>query len=356
MSSSPSYRLSLTESLKIRFLRALKWEYWPTWIFYLPVVLLGIGYSLKGRGLDFFSANPGLPVGGALADHKYIPLKALSDKAPGFVPASLLIAAGDHEATWCMTQLQSWMQHHDLTFPVVLKPDTGARGQAVSIIQTKDQAKDYFQRHPQDIVAQEYISGREFGLFYCDNQCSDTKDSNRRLFSIAEKTFPTVTGDGKLTVRQLIMADPHAVMCAQFLLWHHRAQLLRVPACGEQVPIIDLGTHSKGSIFLDAQHLWTFELDHAAAHVANAIGGYHVGRLDVRAKDTTALQRGDFRVMEANGVTAEAAHLYQPGTCLWQAWKILLRQWRLAYAIGRYNINKGSKAYSVREVLHAVLR
>ena len=47
-------------------------------------------------------------------------------------------------------------------------------------------------------------------------------------------------------------------------------------------------------------------------------------------------RRGEeLSVIELNGVTSEATHIYEPGASLLAAWRTLFEQWRLAFAIGR---------------------
>ena len=47
------------------------------------------------------------------------------------------------------------------------------------------------------------------------------------------------------------------------------------------------------------------------------------------------------KVIELNGVTAEAAHMYDPKHSVFYAYKTLLKQWLVAYRIGAANIAAG---------------
>jgi len=46
-------------------------------------------------------------------------------------------------------------------------------------------------------------------------------------------------------------------------------------------------------------------------------------------------------VLELNGVTSEATHIYDPGNSLLEAYRVLFRQWSWAYQIGRRNRERG---------------
>jgi hypothetical protein len=83
--------------------------------------------------------------------------------------------------------------------------------------------------------------------------------------------------------------------------------------------------------------------------------GYHFGRLDLRCPTPGALSRGeDIRILEVNGVSAEAAHIYEPGTPLWQGYASMLKQWRIAFDIGSANEHAGAPTLTLREFFQRI--
>jgi hypothetical protein len=48
-----------------------------------------------------------------------------------------------------------------------------------------------------------------------------------------------------------------------------------------------------------------------------------------------------FKIIELNGVTSEATHIYHPGTSLMLAYRVLMRQWQIAFDIGAENRRGG---------------
>ena len=48
--------------------RIWRWEFWPAWLFYLPIVVYIVAKSIRRGGLQGFAnitaANPGIPHGG----------------------------------------------------------------------------------------------------------------------------------------------------------------------------------------------------------------------------------------------------------------------------------------------------
>ncbi|MEN8806191.1 MAG: hypothetical protein ABF291_01855, partial [Desulfobacterales bacterium] len=53
--------------------------------------------------------------------------------------------------------------------------------------------------------------------------------------------------------------------------------------------------------------------------------------------------------------TSEATHIYQPGNSIWNAYRTLMRQWRIAFEIGAANRSRGVQPSSARRLLAALL-
>jgi hypothetical protein len=82
--------------------------------------------------------------------------------------------------------------------------------------------------------------------------------------------------------------------------------------------------------------------------VARRFSGFYFGRFDVRSESVEQLQRGWFAVLELNGVSAEATHIYDPSVSLLEAYRALFRQWRVAFEIGVQNRQLGYRPMSLR--------
>ena len=55
----------------------------------------------------------------------------------------------------------------------------------------------------------------------------------------------------KRTLEELIFADERAVCMADFYLGKNSERIREVPARGEKVQLVEIGTHCRGAIFLD---------------------------------------------------------------------------------------------------------
>ncbi|MDX2291413.1 MULTISPECIES: hypothetical protein, partial [Streptomyces] len=99
-----------------------------------------------------------------------------------------------------------------------------------------------------------------------------------RLTSLTLKYPPSVTGDGRRTVRELIARDRrHARLHGRYGA-RLAALCDTIPASGEMVPLVFTGNHCKGSVFRDGTSLITPALTEAVEAIARDIPDFHFGR------------------------------------------------------------------------------
>jgi membrane protein DedA with SNARE-associated domain len=325
-----------------RVLRIARWEFWPAWLAYVPVVLWLFLLAIRYRSLTVFTAaNPAIPSGGLTGESKAAILAAFG-RSPSLARWTLLHRndPARFESMW------HFMCQNQLSFPIVLKPDVGERGRGVSILRTEAEARAYLATATGDVILQEYVPGVEFGVLYCRRP----DESTGIITSLTRKTFPTVVGDGVRTLKQLILADSRAVCASPAYLTVHRNASATVPRVGERVQLVEIGSHCRGAVFLDARDCWTPEL---AAHVndlSRRFDGFFIGRYDVRAASVEEFRAGHFKVIELNGVAGEPAHIYDPRVSLVDAYRAFIHHWALAFAIGDANRRAGASVMTVSEL------
>ena len=332
-----------------RLLRLRHWEFWPMWAFYPPLALYILWQGLRRGSLTAFTAiNPAMPLGGLLGESKSDILDGLAGIGEA-LPAWRRLPTGRAEER--VAALDRFLEEENLAYPVVLKPDTGERGRGVAVARSEADAARFFAATPGPALAQEYVGGEEYGVFWARHP--GRRDGH--VFSITHKVRPTVTGDGTSTLERLILDDARAVAIAHIYRREHPEAATQVPAAGENVELTQVGAHSRGTIFLDANDLHTPELEQAMNAICAAYDGFDFGRFDVRVPSAAALRRGeDLRVLEVNGVTSEATHMYDPRYGFFAAHAILRRQWRMAFALAEDRIRAGAEPATVPEVLRAV--
>ena len=341
------YQAPLTLRLSIRWARAIRWEFWPAWLFYIPVVVYILWLGLRfGKPTVFTAANPAFAAGGVVGESKTEALAPLQAQAPDTV-ARFETIAGRLAAGERIAQARRFVGDNT-GYPVILKPDIGCRGRGVAVIRNDAQLCAYLQDAPGDVLVQRYIDGEEFGVFVYRQPGS----GEAVIYSITHKCFPVLLGDGRHTLAELIAADARARLIAPLLWRRFAARLQDVPPPGERIALVEIGAHCRGSLFLDASHLATPALRATIERIFAAIPGFRFGRLDLRCPSAAALSAGeDLRVLEVNGVTAEAAHIYHPGTPLRVGYASIVRQWRIAFEIGAEQARHGAKLTGAFELL-----
>ena len=134
-------------------------------------------------------------------------------------------------------------------------------------------------------------------------------------------------------------------------LTRHADRIDRIPAAGEVVRLAQAGNHAQGTEFLDGRHLITPALEARVDEIARRVVGFYFGRFDVRYHDRQAFMEGqDLTIIELNGVSSEATHIYDPSRSLLAAWATLMTQWSLAFAIGAANRACGHQPTSLRRL------
>ena len=322
-----------------RWGRFWRWEFWSPWVFYPPVVLYVLALAVRHRSLALFSlANPGMPSGGFVNESKLEILGSFRGSEAPVAPCTAIPTDAAPGAR--LARVETFMQKRGLDYPVVLKPDQGQRGRGVAIVRSREACETHMAGHPSGLIVQQYVPGVEYGIFYARRP----GEAQGQIISITEKQLPCLTGDGRHTLEWLILHDRRAVCMASFYLDAHHNRRFDVPDAGETVALAEIGTHCRGAVFRDGARLKTPALEKAIDRISRTFEGFHFGRYDLKVPSEQALREGkDLTILELNGVTSEATHIYDPHHSLFVAYRTLMRQWRLAFDIGAAHRRLGLK-------------
>src|SRR5688500_11580739 len=203
MNSTSTYTLSQDKSNRgfawnwRRFkIKLLHWEYWPVYIFNIPVLFTWLWNALRSRDLFFFTlTNPGIETGGFFGESKSQILRHIPD---AFKPKTVLWEAPVHE-----DEIEELFNKSGLRFPVIVKPEIGERGWHVARIYSMQELKDHVRSHPIDLILQPYVD-MPMEVSIMVYQMPD--GSKSEVTSICQKEFLHVRGDGRSTIEQLILA------------------------------------------------------------------------------------------------------------------------------------------------------
>jgi hypothetical protein len=321
-------------------------EFWPPLRFYWPVILQWSWHMIRYRSLGGLPAvaNPRIYLGGMVNESKL----EIFDQLTG--PARDLIAdytsfdrtgeaAFDADTVAAMKAIDA----AGLAFPLVVKPDIGCRGAGVRKLHGEADLRSYLTAATpgQRFIAQALVDHEaEAGVFYVRLP----EEPDGFIFSLTLKYFPWVTGDGRSTLKELILADPRARLVPHLYLPRWEAQLDRVLPVGKPFRLVFSGSHCRGAIFRDGNDLITPEMTAAFDTIAKAIPDFYFGRFDVRFPRIEDLQAGrGFKIIEVNGASSEATHIWDRNTTLKAARKTLLQQFSYLWRIGAQNRRRGHR-------------
>lgn len=330
-----------------RWRRFSNWEFWPFYVTNVVtfVYVLYTGLVKYRRATLFTLTNPAIkPDSGFIGERKSAIFKGLRQE---YVGRWRLVGAANTMQDR-LDLLHSFMADHSLDYPIVLKPDAGQRGQGVKICPDHETARQWLEQAERDYLIMEYLPGEEFGVFYYR-----LPDQPRgRIFSINRKKLLDVVGDGKSTLEELILRDERAVCMAPMFFENLEADLLDIIPEGETRQLGQVGTHSRGSLFLDGADLISPELLERVERIVENYSGFYFGRFDLKAPSEEDLREGkNLKVIELNGLTSEATHIYDPKNSIFYAWKTLIDQWSIAFDIAEANLKKGLQPMPLAEFI-----
>jgi membrane protein DedA with SNARE-associated domain len=340
-------RLALGSWKRFRY-----WEFWKMKVFYLPILAYLARLMLKHKSVTIFTcANPAIEASGFVGESKKEIYEGLS-KSPENQPYLLKFTTIKKDETDKFEIARKFITLNNLTFPVALKPNSGERGANAFIVKNEAELEKRLAEIKEDSILQEFAGGEEFGVFYYRYP----NEEKGKIFAITEKVFPKVVGDGVSTLETLILRDERAICLAKSYFERNEENLEKVLADGETYQIIDIGTHSKGCIFLDGTYLKTSELEAKVDEICQRFDGFYFGRFDIRTPSREDFQRGEnLKIIELNGVTSEATSIYDPKNSVFTAWRILCRQWQIAFEIGDQNHAKGARITTIKELIKLIL-
>ncbi len=341
------YRQKLATRAKAFLGRISRWEFWPAWLFYIPVVIYNFILMARYRSLTLAAlSNPGIEYGGLAGESKFVTQEILWKNFPTF-SARVWLSKGEIQSR--KLEIRSWIANRDLSFPFVMKPDIGQRGVGVKFIHSQEQADQYIEHCPHPLLVQAYAPGPcEAGVFYY--RLPGTEKG--KILAITKKIFPEVTGNGFNTLGELVEKDGRAALIKEVYQKRFPTKWNDILSAGETFRLVQSGNHAQGCIFEDGMNLFSGNLLDQVDRIAKSVPGFFIGRFDVRYESEEKLRKGEsFTIVELNGAASEATSVYDSKNSLIQAYRLLFKQWGLVYKIADEN-RKTSPSVSCREIIH----
>tara|TARA_R110001583_G_scaffold2879_1_gene19851 strand:- start:816 stop:1868 length:1053 start_codon:yes stop_codon:yes gene_type:complete len=306
------------------------WEYWPSFMFYVPLLPYAFYLAIKARSFGFFSAvNSGIEGSGNGLESKYKTTLLIPSV---YKPKTIFIPKNES-----LAKINDDLRSEEISFPLIIKPDIGFRGLLVKKINSKQELIKYLEKYASlNLIVQEFIEYKnECGVFYY----KIPGEKNGVITSITLKKYLTVLGDGKSTLLSLINGNKRAKNYIDLILELNKANLNSIPPKNEEIILNVIGNHSKGTEFINGNHLINNELEKLLNKINLNIEGWNYGRIDIKYnRFEELLEEKNFKILEINGVISEPTHIYDSSKgSYFGALKSIKNHWKIIYKIGIKN-------------------
>ncbi len=308
--------------------RSLRYEFWPSYLFYSPFLPVWLFYSIRSFNLLYFTrVNPKINFGGFFQYSKFSILEGIPSE---YRVKSHYFAERPKDPNFYKDVLD---------FPFIYKPDFGERGRNVHLFRDAAAFDAFYPSINEAFILQEYCHyAIELGILYHRFPNGESKIS-----SVVQKEFLSVKGDGKSTLKILAENEIRAHGRLDFLAKKFGRNWENVPPENQLCILEEIGNHCRGTKFVDACHLISPQLKQVFDRICAHIPDFHYGRFDLKVRSIDALTQGkDIRIFELNGVNSEVADIYDPKHSIFYAYRkvyIELRTvYRISKALGKQNV------------------
>jgi hypothetical protein len=330
------------------------YEFLPSWFFYTPVVMQSLVQGIYYRDLRLpLVANPSIKLSGMVGESKDDILKLAGATAQPWISPFVTLSRTNNSVDNQLQQALAEIEKAGLDFPIVGKPDLGCRGVGVKLLRNQAQLHHYIEEFPLSarfLLQQKAPYHAEAGVFYVRHPGEPVG----KIISITLKYAPSVVGDGVHTLKQLIERCPRAGQLTHLYFPRHQEQLNWIPDHDHEFQLAFAGSHSRGSIFRNGNQYITPKLTEKLDQILQDVPGYHYGRLDIKFDNLNDFMNGEkFTILEINGASSEAAHIWDRNTPLKSIFSTLLMQYRLLYSIGAKQKKRGIVPPSLSELVNA---
>lgn len=316
------------------------WEYWPMALVYYPIFPVWLFFAIRARSFFFFNAaNPSIKNGGMAMESK----KEIYDLIPArYIPKTILV-----QKHLPFNKILENLHHGSFHFPLIVKPDIGMKAFGVDKIENTQELLSYADKISGDFLIQELIQyPNESGIFYVRHPA----EKKGRITGIVSKEFLSVTGNGNLTLLELIKQHPRSHFQLEALKRKYGSLLETVLESDEKFILVPYGSHTRGAKFTDDSHKINEKLEVTIDAICSKIQGFYYGRLDIRHSSFEELSEGkNFRIIEINGAGSEPTHIYDPRHSLFFAWYEIIKHWKMLYKISAFNYRNGHLYLSYKD-------
>ena len=288
---------------------------------------------IRSQAVWFFTpSNPRLTFGGMEGE----PKKEMHDLLPPHLCPSFFNVQPSEDFQKVLANISLKKIH----FPLIVKPEIGGQGILFRKIDTEEQLKIYHERVPVEYFVQELINyPLEVSLFYYRHP----KEKSGTISGFLQKVPMQVIGDGKHNLEELILKNSKSKKKIEELRLKHGIHFGKILTKNEKYMLSYAANHNRGASFIDLKD----EIDQRLIILLDGISfesDFFYGRYDIMCNSIEELKEGkNFVILEYNGCGAEPNHFYDTGYTLINAWKEILKHWKILYKVSRQKYKDGIK-------------
>jgi hypothetical protein len=318
----------------------------PKWLLCIPIGAQLLWLGAKHGSITLPSVlNPAIETGGLVGESKYSYLRRIASPFKHLVARTAIVQPGD--------DIDAVRALNDLIYPLIAKPDIGWCGYGVRRIESVTELRAYAAAFPPDaqILLQELaLEPNEAGLHYIRRPGAERGE----VVALTLRHPPSVRGDGKHTIAEMIAANPRtkdkARLYAELL---PSSKLNKVLRAGERIVLTTVASTRIGGRYEDASHAISDPLSATVDALCRSMSGFEYGRLDVRFRAMEDLCQGRFKIIEINGAGSEAIQYWDPRLSMRRAFAGVFAKQRELYDLAAKARSSGRTPIGVRAVLRA---
>ena len=308
------------------------WEQWPFKILYAPITPFWLWYMIRSRAIWFFTpSNPKLTFGGMEGE----PKKEMHDLLPKHLCPTYFNIRPPENFTTVLEKLKMFNIH----FPLIVKPEVGGQGILFRKINNAEDLEVYNEKVPVEYIIQEFVAYPiEVSLFYYRYP----DQPKGAITGFLQKLPLQVKGDGIHNLEELILMGSKSGQRIEELRTKHEHNFKKILPDGEKYMLSYAANHNRGACFVDLKSEIDENILNILDNISLGINDFFYGRYDIMCKSIEELKQGkNFVILEYNGCGAEPNHFYDTGYTLINAWKEILKHWKILYQISRHNFKAG---------------
>ena len=263
------------------------------------------------------------------------PKKEMHDLLPKHLcPAYFNVKAGEP-----FSNVIKKLKENKIGYPLIVKPEIGGQGILFRKINNEAALENYHHLVPVEYFIQEFINYPvEVSLFYY----RFPGESKGVITGFLKKIPMQLTGDGVHTIEELVMMNPKISNRIKEIRNKHGANFKKVLGKNEKYMLSYAANHNRGARFIDLKDEIDNTLVSLLDQISLSINDFFYGRYDIMCNSIEELKQGkNFIILEYNGCGAEPNHFYDTGYTLINAWREILKHWKVLFTISKINNKAG---------------